>query len=118
VCVFGCGGDRDATKRPLMGAIASRSADRVVVTSDNPRRESPRAIVEQIVAGITDRARTEVIEDRRTAIGRAVADASPRDVIVLAGKGHEDYQEIAGVRHPFSDVAEATQALLQRGSGR
>jgi UDP-N-acetylmuramoyl-L-alanyl-D-glutamate--2,6-diaminopimelate ligase len=118
VCVFGCGGDRDATKRPLMGAIASRSADRVVVTSDNPRRESPRAIVEQIVAGIGDGVRTEVIEDRRAAIARAVADASPRDVVVLAGKGHEDYQEIAGVRHPFSDVAEATQALLQRGSGR
>jgi UDP-N-acetylmuramoyl-L-alanyl-D-glutamate--2,6-diaminopimelate ligase len=118
VCVFGCGGDRDATKRPLMGAIASRSADRAVVTSDNPRSESPRAIVEQIVAGITDRARAEVIEDRRAAIARAVADASPRDVIVLAGKGHEDYQEIAGVRHPFSDVAEATQALLQRGGGR
>jgi UDP-N-acetylmuramoyl-L-alanyl-D-glutamate--2,6-diaminopimelate ligase len=117
VCVFGCGGDRDATKRPLMGAIASRSADRVVVTSDNPRREPPRAIVEQIVAGISDRVRTEVIEDRRTAIARAVADASPRDVIVLAGKGHEDYQEIAGVRHPFSDVDEATQALLQRGTG-
>jgi UDP-N-acetylmuramoyl-L-alanyl-D-glutamate--2,6-diaminopimelate ligase len=118
VCVFGCGGDRDATKRPLMGAIASRSADRVVVTSDNPRRESPRAIVEQIVAGIGDRVRTEVIEDRRAAIARAVAGASPRDVVVLAGKGHEDYQEIAGVRHPFSDVAEATQALRQRGSGR
>jgi UDP-N-acetylmuramoyl-L-alanyl-D-glutamate--2,6-diaminopimelate ligase len=101
-----------------MGAIASRSADRVVVTSDNPRRESPRAIVEQIVAGIGDRVRTEVIEDRRAAIARAVAGASPRDVVVLAGKGHEDYQEIAGVRHPFSDVAEATQALLQRGSGR
>jgi UDP-N-acetylmuramoyl-L-alanyl-D-glutamate--2,6-diaminopimelate ligase len=117
VCVFGCGGDRDATKRPLMGAIASRGADRVVVTSDNPRREPPRAIVEQIVAGIGDRVRTEVIEDRRTAIARAVADASPRDVIVLAGKGHEDYQEIAGVRHPFSDVDEATQALLQRGAG-
>jgi UDP-N-acetylmuramyl-tripeptide synthetase len=118
VCLFGCGGNRDATKRPLMGAIASRAADRVVVTSDNPRGERPRAILEQITAGITDFVRVDVIEDRRAAIARAVAEASPRDVIVLAGKGHEDYQEIAGVRHPFSDVAEATQALMQRGTSR
>jgi UDP-N-acetylmuramoyl-L-alanyl-D-glutamate--2,6-diaminopimelate ligase len=116
VCVFGCGGNRDATKRPLMGAIAARGADRVVVTSDNPRGESPAAIVAQIVAGIEDRSRTEVIEDRRAAIAQAVAEAAARDVIVLAGKGHEDYQEIAGVRHPFSDVTEATQALMQRGA--
>jgi UDP-N-acetylmuramoyl-L-alanyl-D-glutamate--2,6-diaminopimelate ligase len=115
-CVFGCGGNRDATKRPLMGAIAARLADRVVVTSDNPRGESPTAIVAQIVAGIENRAHTEVIEDRRTAIAQAIAESSARDVIVLAGKGHEDYQEIAGERHPFSDVAEATQALMQRGA--
>jgi UDP-N-acetylmuramoyl-L-alanyl-D-glutamate--2,6-diaminopimelate ligase len=118
VCLFGCGGNRDATKRPLMGTIASRAADRVVVTSDNPRAENTRAILDAILAGISDRARTDVIEDRRAAIARAVAEASPRDVILLAGKGHEDYQEIAGVRHPFSDVAEATQALMQRGSKR
>lgn len=121
VCVFGCGGNRDATKRPLMGAIAARGADRVVVTSDNPRGEPPRAIIDAILAGIGDaaeRSRTEVLEDRRTAIAQAVAEASARDVIVLAGKGHEDYQEIAGVRHPFSDVAEATQALMLRGSAR
>lgn len=118
VCVFGCGGNRDATKRPLMGAIAVRAADRVVLTSDNPRGESPAAILAQIVAGIEDRSHTEVVEDRRTAIAQAVAEASARDVIVLAGKGHEDYQEIAGVRHPFSDVAEATQALMLRGAGR
>jgi UDP-N-acetylmuramoyl-L-alanyl-D-glutamate--2,6-diaminopimelate ligase len=89
-----------------------------VLTSDNPRGESPAAILAQIAAGIADpqsRARTEVIEDRRTAIAQAVAEAAARDVIVLAGKGHEDYQEIAGVRYPFSDVAEATQALMQRG---
>jgi UDP-N-acetylmuramoyl-L-alanyl-D-glutamate--2,6-diaminopimelate ligase len=118
VCVFGCGGDRDASKRPLMGSIAASAADRVLVTSDNPRSESPRAIIDQIVAGITDRARTDVIEDRRAAIARAVTEASAQDVVVLAGKGHEDYQEIAGVRHPFSDVVEATQALLMRGAGR
>jgi UDP-N-acetylmuramoyl-L-alanyl-D-glutamate--2,6-diaminopimelate ligase len=87
-----------------------------VVTSDNPRGENPAAILAQIVAGIEDRSRTEVIEDRRAAIAQAVAEASARDVIVLAGKGHEDYQEIAGVRHPFSDVTEATQALMQRGA--
>jgi UDP-N-acetylmuramoyl-L-alanyl-D-glutamate--2,6-diaminopimelate ligase len=117
VCVFGCGGNRDATKRPLMGAIAERFADRVVVTSDNPRGEAPQAILAQIVAGIGRRATTEVIEDRRAAVAQAVAEAAAQDVIVLAGKGHEDYQEIAGVRHPFSDVAEATQALMQRGAG-
>jgi UDP-N-acetylmuramoyl-L-alanyl-D-glutamate--2,6-diaminopimelate ligase len=118
VCLFGCGGNRDASKRPLMGAIAARGADRVVVTSDNPRAEPPRAILEQIVAGIADRRHVDVIEDRLAAIAQAVAEASPRDVILLAGKGHEDYQEIAGVRHPFSDVVEATQALMQRGSAR
>ncbi|MDH4062001.1 MAG: UDP-N-acetylmuramoyl-L-alanyl-D-glutamate--2,6-diaminopimelate ligase [Aquincola sp.] len=117
VCVFGCGGNRDATKRPLMGAIAERCADRVVVTSDNPRGESPQAILAQIVAGIGRRTAAEVIEDRRAAVAQAVAEAAAQDVIVLAGKGHEDYQEIAGVRHPFSDVAEATQALMQRGAG-
>jgi UDP-N-acetylmuramoyl-L-alanyl-D-glutamate--2,6-diaminopimelate ligase len=116
VCLFGCGGNRDASKRPLMGAIAARCADRVVVTSDNPRGEVPAAIVADIVAGIADRSNVEVVEDRRAAIARTVTEASPRDVILLAGKGHEDYQEIAGVRHPFSDVAEATQALMLRGS--
>ena len=115
VCVFGCGGDRDATKRPLMGAIAAHGADRVVVTSDNPRSEDPTAIIAGIVGGIDDRSRTAVIEDRRAAMRRRCVEASPRDVIVLAGKGHEDYQEIAGVRQPFSDVTEATQALMQEG---
>jgi UDP-N-acetylmuramoyl-L-alanyl-D-glutamate--2,6-diaminopimelate ligase len=118
VGVFGCGGDRDATKRPLMGAIAAAGADRIVVTSDNPRSENPHAIVEAIVAGIDDRSRVDIVVDRRLAIAQAVAEASPRDVIVLAGKGHEDYQEVAGVRHPFSDIDEATQALMQRGAGR
>jgi UDP-N-acetylmuramoyl-L-alanyl-D-glutamate--2,6-diaminopimelate ligase len=116
VCLFGCGGDRDASKRPLMGAIAAQGADRVVVTSDNPRGEGPAAIIAGIVSGIADRSHTEVIEERRTAIAQTVVEAAPRDVIVLAGKGHEDYQEIAGVRHPFSDVIEATQALMQRGA--
>ena len=116
VCLFGCGGNRDATKRPLMGAIAARGADRVVVTSDNPRGEAPSAIMAAIARGIDDPACVDLIEDRRTAIARAITEAAPRDVILLAGKGHEDYQEIAGVRHPFSDVDEATQALMLRGA--
>ncbi len=115
-CVFGCGGNRDATKRPLMGAIAARDADAVVVTSDNPRGEVPAAILAEIVAGITDGAHVAVVEDRRAAIARAIAAADARDVILIAGKGHEDYQEIAGVRQPFSDVAEAEHALASRRS--
>ncbi len=114
-CLFGCGGNRDASKRTLMGAIAERGADRVVVTSDNPRSETPAAIIAAILSGIEDRARAEVVESRRAAIAQVVAQASARDVILLAGKGHEDYQEIGGVRHPFSDAAEASQALMQRG---
>jgi UDP-N-acetylmuramoyl-L-alanyl-D-glutamate--2,6-diaminopimelate ligase len=113
-CVFGCGGNRDATKRPVMGRIARERADRIVITSDNPRGEAPRAILDQIVAGIASRAGVEVIEDRRAAIAQTVAAADRRDVVLIAGKGHEDYQEIAGVKHPFSDVAEAQRALEQR----
>jgi UDP-N-acetylmuramoyl-L-alanyl-D-glutamate--2,6-diaminopimelate ligase len=116
-CVFGCGGNRDASKRPLMGAIAARLARHVVVTSDNPRAEAPQAILDQIVAGIEGRP-VDVIEDRRGAIGHALREAANDDVIVLAGKGHEDYQEIAGVKHPFSDVEEARRALERRsGAG-
>ena len=121
VCVFGCGGDRDPSKRPLMGAIAAAGADRVVITSDNPRSENPHAICDAVLAGIDGdaaRRRSDVEVDRRIAIARTLVEASPADVIVLAGKGHEDYQEVAGVRHPFSDVVEATQALMLRGSAR
>lgn len=113
-CVFGCGGNRDATKRPLMGAIAERSADRVVVTSDNPRHEPPQAILDQIVAGIGRREHVRIVADRRAAIREAAAGADVADVILVAGKGHEDYQEVAGVKHPFSDVAEAEAALRER----
>jgi UDP-N-acetylmuramoyl-L-alanyl-D-glutamate--2,6-diaminopimelate ligase len=113
-CVFGCGGNRDATKRPLMGAIAARRADRVVITSDNPRHEAPGLILAQILAGVTGHDEVEVFEDRREAIRMAVRDAKAGDVILLAGKGHEDYQEIAGVKRPFSDVAEAEAALQAR----
>jgi UDP-N-acetylmuramyl tripeptide synthase len=111
IALFGCGGDRDRGKRPLMGGIATRLADRVVLTSDNPRSEQPAAIVEEIrVAAPT----AEVIVDRGQAIRQTILAAHPADVILLAGKGHEPYQEIAGVRRPFSDIAEAHAALAAR----
>jgi UDP-N-acetylmuramoyl-L-alanyl-D-glutamate--2,6-diaminopimelate ligase len=113
-CVFGCGGNRDATKRPLMGAIAQRLAHRAVVTSDNPRNERPMDILDQIVAGMTGTQKPIVIEDRRAAIGQAIRLADASDVVLIAGKGHEDYQEIAGVKHPFSDIVEAREVLAHR----
>lgn len=115
-CVFGCGGNRDAGKRPKMGAIAQRLADRVVITSDNPRHEAPEAIVAQIADGLAPRddARVATVVDRRAAIAEAARRADAKDVVLVAGKGHEDYQEIAGVRHPFSDVDEALAALEVR----
>lgn len=112
LCVFGCGGDRDAGKRPQMGAIAERLADAVVVTSDNPRSEEPQAIIAQILAGM--QAQPAVEPDRAAAINAAIAAADVRDVILLAGKGHEPYQEIAGVRTPFSDLDCAKSALARR----
>ena len=112
LCVFGCGGDRDAGKRPLMGEVAARLADRVIVTSDNPRNEDPRAILAQVMSGIHLRG-SEAIEDRQVAIFTAVHQARAGDVVLLAGKGHETYQEIAGVRHPFNDREVATAALAQ-----
>jgi UDP-N-acetylmuramoyl-L-alanyl-D-glutamate--2,6-diaminopimelate ligase len=116
VCVFGCGGDRDPTKRPMMGEVAARLADAVVVTSDNPRGEAPQAIVDQILAGMADaRAAVRAIVDRRAAIAEALAQAGPADVVLLAGKGHEDYQEVRGERLPFSDAEEARAGLDKRG---
>jgi UDP-N-acetylmuramoyl-L-alanyl-D-glutamate--2,6-diaminopimelate ligase len=109
LCVFGCGGDRDRGKRPVMGEIATRLADHVVVTSDNPRSEEPRAIIEQIVAGA--HARYYIEPDRAAAIVHAVREARQDDIILIAGKGHETYQEIAGVRLPFSDAEVARHAL-------
>ena len=109
IAVFGCGGDRDRGKRRLMGTVASRHADAIVITSDNPRGEDPSAIIDEINAGVT--AAREVIEDRREAIAHAIAAAGPSDVVLLAGKGHETYQEIAGRRLPFSDTLEAGRAL-------
>ena len=116
-CVFGCGGDRDATKRPLMGEIAARLADAVVVTSDNPRTEDPGQIVDQVAAGAFDGNPVRKIVDRRAAIAQVLADAGPHDVVLVAGKGHEDYQDIAGQRLPFSDVEESLKGLAVRGWG-
>jgi UDP-N-acetylmuramoyl-L-alanyl-D-glutamate--2,6-diaminopimelate ligase len=113
-CVFGCGGNRDAGKRPLMGAIAARLAGQVVLTSDNPRDEPPGYILAQILAGITGHDEVDVVEDRREAIALAIGRAAAADVVLLAGKGHEQTQEIAGVLRPFSDVQEAQQALQRR----
>lgn len=110
LCVFGCGGDRDPGKRPLMGAVAARLADHVIVTSDNPRGEEPLAIIDQILAGMPKHA-AEAIEDRQVAIFTAVHQARAGDVVLLAGKGHETYQEIAGRRLPFSDREVARAAL-------
>ncbi|MBS0501678.1 MAG: UDP-N-acetylmuramoyl-L-alanyl-D-glutamate--2,6-diaminopimelate ligase [Proteobacteria bacterium] len=110
-CVFGCGGNRDPGKRPLMGAAVQAGADRVVVTSDNPRLEPPQAIIDDILRGVRRGAAVLVEPDRARAIATAVARADARDVVLIAGKGHEDYQDAGGVKTPFSDQAQARQAL-------
>jgi UDP-N-acetylmuramoyl-L-alanyl-D-glutamate--2,6-diaminopimelate ligase len=116
IVLFGCGGDRDRGKRPIMGEIAARLADRLVLTSDNPRSESPASILDEIYAGVpvSLQSKVEKMVDRRSAIESVVAKASGRDVVLIAGKGHETYQEIAGVKTPFSDVSEARLALSLR----
>ncbi|MDD2928971.1 MAG: UDP-N-acetylmuramoyl-L-alanyl-D-glutamate--2,6-diaminopimelate ligase [Sideroxydans sp.] len=108
-CVFGCGGDRDRGKRPMMGTVADRFADVRIVTSDNPRSEAPQVIIEEICSGM--QGEYQVIEDRARAIAQAIDKASINDTVLIAGKGHEDYQEIAGVRYPFSDCEVAQRAL-------
>jgi len=113
-CVFGCGGDRDTSKRPLMGAMAASHADRVLVTSDNPRSEKRDVIISQILLGLTGQTTVMVQPDRALAIAQAITQAAPQDVILLAGKGHEDYQEVAGQRLPFSDLGLARAALAAR----
>lgn len=112
VCLFGCGGERDPGKRPVMGAIAAELADHVVVSSDNPRTESPEAIVQQILAGIPEAVRADVEVDRARAILQTIWAASPEDVVLLAGKGHETYQDIGGEKLPFDDREWARVALL------
>lgn len=110
-CVFGCGGDRDPGKRPLMGAVAERLADRVLVTDDNPRTEDPERIVADILAGMRRPGTVSVIRDRRAAIARALAAAGPGDIVLIAGKGHEDYQIVGTERLPFSDHAVVRECL-------
>jgi len=119
ITVFGCGGDRDRTKRPLMGAVASRLSDLVVITSDNPRSEDPQRIIDEIQRGITADTRKDTgqlltIVDRRAAIAKAVEVAKPGDLVLVAGKGHEKYQVIGDQTLPFDDVAVAREALARR----
>ena len=116
IVVFGCGGDRDRSKRPLMGAVAVERADHVYITSDNPRSEPPEKIIAEIVAGVTVQQRkalTEIVS-RRDAIRTAISTAGDGDAVLIAGKGHESYQEVSGVRNAFSDVDEANSALAMR----
>ena len=113
--VFGCGGDRDIGKRAEMGKVADHRADNIVVTSDNPRTESPEKIIDQVLLGITRD--VSVVVDRRDAIRTAIKDAQPNDVILIAGKGHEDYQILGAQRLPFSDQAESRLALRSREGG-
>ncbi|MEM7433460.1 MAG: cyanophycin synthetase, partial [Pseudomonadota bacterium] len=117
-CVFGCGGDRDVGKRPQMARAAERKADRVVVTSDNPRTESPGAIIDDVVEGFRYAERVNVIEDRAAAIAWALQEAADQDVVLIAGKGHEDYQIVGDQRRDFSDLATAAANLATRSGGK
>jgi UDP-N-acetylmuramoyl-L-alanyl-D-glutamate--2,6-diaminopimelate ligase len=114
ICVFGCGGDRDREKRPVMGQIAARLADLAIVTSDNPRSEDPRAIIAEIVDGSEDE--LEIVPDRREAIARAIEAAAPGDVVVIAGKGHEQGQQFRDRTVPFDDREVAREALRRLGA--
>ncbi|MBM5460177.1 UDP-N-acetylmuramoyl-L-alanyl-D-glutamate--2,6-diaminopimelate ligase [Pseudomonas sp. P66] len=116
LCLFGCGGDRDRGKRPLMAEVAERLADRVLVTDDNPRSEDPQQIFADIQPGFAKAEAVEFVAGRGAAIAQFIASAGVDDVIVLAGKGHEDYQEINGQRHDFSDLVEAEKALAAWGA--
>jgi UDP-N-acetylmuramoyl-L-alanyl-D-glutamate--2,6-diaminopimelate ligase len=117
ITVFGCGGDRDRTKRPRMGRAAASASEIVIITSDNPRSEDPRAIIEQIIPGtafidgVTQRPTVEVEPDRAKAIALAITKARPGDIVVIAGKGHEKTQTVGSTVLPFDDVAVAREAL-------
>jgi UDP-N-acetylmuramoyl-L-alanyl-D-glutamate--2,6-diaminopimelate ligase len=119
-CVFGCGGDRDRTKRPRMGRVGADLSDRLVITSDNPRTEDPAAILAEVASGVPAdaAAKCSTVPDRREAIRRAVLEAAPGSTVLVAGKGHEDYQILGSVKVPFDDVAEAREALALRARGR
>ena len=114
ICVFGCGGNRDRVKRPMMGEIAERLADRVVLTNDNPRHEAPDEIIDEILKGMRAPDLANVIEDRASAIRQAIEMATPGDIVLVAGKGHETYQQIGDTRMPFSDVQVAGLILQEQ----
>jgi UDP-N-acetylmuramoyl-L-alanyl-D-glutamate--2,6-diaminopimelate ligase len=116
-CVIGCGGERDPGKRPLMAAAAQAMADQVVLTSDNPRSEAPEAIIHDMSQGLSSANSAVIHVNRGDAIAWVMEQAHSKDVVLVAGKGHETYQEIQGVRHPFSDVEHVEKALQRRASG-
>ena len=116
-CVFGCGGDRDRSKRPLMAKVAEKNADRIIVTTDNPRHEDPQAIIDEVVAGFSSTDNVEAVLDRRTAIDIAITNAQPGDVVLLAGKGHETSQIVGDVHIAFDDRRVAREFLSIRESG-
>ena len=118
ICVFGCGGDRDAGKRPLMGAVAERLADQVLLTDDNPRREEGHDIIDQILGGMKQPARAAIERRRGLAIRRAIATAGRDDVVLVAGKGHETLQDLGDRQVHFSDRAQVQQALAERMGAR
>jgi UDP-N-acetylmuramoyl-L-alanyl-D-glutamate--2,6-diaminopimelate ligase len=115
ICVVGCGGDRDKTKRPLMAAIAAKLSTKAIYTSDNPRTEDPNVILEEMQAGVSviDRKKVLVIENRRQAIKTACMLANKEDIILVAGKGHENYQEINGAKAHFDDMEELEEAFKE-----
>ena len=115
-CVFGCGGDRDRTKRPLMAAVAEKYADNIVVTSDNPRTENQMTIINEVLAGLTRHDAAKIGPNRAVAISSTLSRAMSQDVVLLAGKGHEQFQEINGIKLPFSDMAHAQAALNARAN--
>jgi UDP-N-acetylmuramoyl-L-alanyl-D-glutamate--2,6-diaminopimelate ligase len=116
-CVFGCGGDRDKGKRPLMAEIAEQMASKLIITDDNPRNEESAAIISQIMSGLSVDADVVVKKDRAEAIDYAIAQAKEGDVVLVAGKGHEEYQDVAGQRMVFSDVKQARVSLNKRFAG-
>jgi UDP-N-acetylmuramoyl-L-alanyl-D-glutamate--2,6-diaminopimelate ligase len=120
VCIFGCGGNRDITKRPIMGKIASEIADHVIITSDNPRFEKAEDIARDIEGGVVAIGSYEIVLDRREAIVKGLEMAGPEDIVLIAGKGSEDYQEINGVKHPFfdADVVKDVAKDISKGGAR
>jgi UDP-N-acetylmuramoyl-L-alanyl-D-glutamate--2,6-diaminopimelate ligase len=115
ITIVGCGGDRDKTKRPIMAEIAARLSDKIIITSDNPRTENPKTIISEMEAGVApnDFKKMLSIDDRLQAIKTACQLANPKDIILIAGKGHETYQEINGVRHDFDDMKIVNEILIQ-----